>query len=69
MSTQPRTKASETPIVNEVIPVIGTQTQTEEQIRARAYQLYEQRGMKPGHELEDWLQAEAELVAPSKAAA
>jgi hypothetical protein len=34
----------------------------EEQIRRRAYQLYERRGREHGHEVEDWLQAEAELA-------
>jgi hypothetical protein len=35
----------------------------EEQIRRRAYELYERRGRQVGHETEDWLQAEAELAA------
>jgi hypothetical protein len=35
---------------------------TEEQIRARAYQLYQARGCQPGHETDDWLQAEYELM-------
>ena len=34
---------------------------TEEQIRARAYQVYLARGAQPGHERDDWLQAEFEL--------
>jgi len=34
----------------------------EEKIRVRAYELYEQRGMIDGHALDDWLQAEAEIV-------
>ena len=34
----------------------------EEIIRARAYQLYEQRGREDGHELDDWLQAETEVM-------
>ena len=34
----------------------------EEQIRRRAYQLYERRGCEHGHEVEDWLAAEAELA-------
>jgi len=34
----------------------------QEQIRRRAYELYEQRGREDGHECEDWLQAEAELL-------
>jgi len=29
-------------------------------IRARAYQLFEDRGRQPGRELDDWLQAERE---------
>ena len=33
----------------------------QEQIRLRAYALYEQRG-REGFELEDWLQAESELT-------
>ena len=33
----------------------------EQQIRNRAYQLYEERGQEDGHELEDWLRAEAEI--------
>ena len=34
----------------------------ETQIRNRAYQIYEDRGLIEGHELEDWLQAEAEIM-------
>src|ERR1035441_2257025 len=34
----------------------------EERIRVRAYQLYEQRGKRDDHALDDWLQAEAELT-------
>lgn len=33
----------------------------QEQIRQRAYGLYEKRGTQPGHDLDDWLEAEAEL--------
>jgi hypothetical protein len=36
--------------------------QSEERIRVRAYQLYEQRGKRSGGALDDWLQAEAELT-------
>jgi hypothetical protein len=35
----------------------------EEQIRRRAYELYEQRGRTPGFEHEDWLRAEHEIRA------
>ena len=40
----------------------GSLEVTEEIIRKRAYQLFEQRGYEPGHELDDWLQAEAEVM-------
>ena len=41
---------------------------TEEAIRMRAYELYEQRGCEPGHELDDWLQAEAEIMGKKRRA-
>lgn len=34
----------------------------EEEIRVRAYLLYEERGYTPGHEDEDWLVAEREIL-------
>jgi len=34
----------------------------EEQIRTRAYALYEARGREEGHDLENWLEAEAEIT-------
>ena len=34
-----------------------------ERIRQRAYELYEARGREVGHEIDDWLQAEAEIEA------
>jgi hypothetical protein len=37
-------------------------TSLEEEIRIRAYQLYEERGYTPGHENEDWLVAEREIL-------
>ncbi len=33
----------------------------EHQIRVRAYELYEARGRKHGHELDDWLRAKEEI--------
>ncbi len=32
-----------------------------DEIRLRAYELYEHRGRQDGHDLEDWLQSEAEV--------
>jgi hypothetical protein len=34
-----------------------------QQIELRAYELYEQRGREDGHDVEDWLQAQAEVSA------
>jgi len=34
---------------------------TEEEIRQRAYEIFLARGSAPGHDLDDWLQAEGEL--------
>jgi hypothetical protein len=34
----------------------------EQEIRRRAYEIYLERGEEPGHDLEDWLQAERELA-------
>lgn len=34
----------------------------EEEIRHRAYQFYEERGREDGHDLDDWLRAEAETT-------
>ena len=35
----------------------------EDEIRRRAYELYEQRGYLPGHDYEDWFTAEREVLA------
>lgn len=35
---------------------------SEEQVRARAYEIYRERGGQPGHDLDDWLPAEFELT-------
>lgn len=37
-----------------------------QKIRERAYQLYEQRGRRSGHDVEDWLLAEAEIMGRGK---
>jgi hypothetical protein len=43
--------------------VTKSKPELQEQIRLRAYGLYEQRG-REGHELDDWLQAESEVTQP-----
>ena len=42
---------------------IGTPQDTLEQIRRRAYELFEQRGCQHGFDEQDWLQAESEILA------
>lgn len=44
------------------LPSVPPEPMLEHAIRNRAYELYVQRGMAGGHAMDDWLQAEAELV-------
>ena len=46
---------------------IGEREGFREQITRRAYELYEQRGGEPGHEQEDWLEAERQVRAATPA--
>ena len=39
-----------------------------EQIRIRAYELYEDRGREDGHDMEDWFEAEAEITGRTRTA-
>jgi hypothetical protein len=41
----------------------------EEQIRRRAHELYEARGREDGRDLDDWLQAEVEILGTQQKAA
>jgi len=41
----------------------------EQEIRRRAYVLYEERGREDGHDTDDWLRAEAEVSAKVQTAA
>jgi hypothetical protein len=43
-------------------PATESPVDIQEQVRRRAFELYEQRGSKDGHDLDDWLQAESELA-------
>jgi hypothetical protein len=40
----------------------GDPQELEDQIRERAYELYEARGREDGHDLDDWLLAEEEIM-------
>ena len=39
-------------------------SEREQEIRRRAYEIYLERGEEPGRDLEDWLEAERELASP-----
>jgi hypothetical protein len=43
-------------------PTTGATSDFQEQIRRRAFELYEERGRDDGHDLADWLQAESEAI-------
>ena len=43
-------------------PATVSPVDLQELVRHRAFELYEQRGREDGHDLEDWLQADSELV-------
>jgi DUF2934 family protein len=59
------------PIPTTNAPTERSVADVQEQIRCRAYGLYEQRGREDGHYTEDLLQAESEVIhgAQTKAAA
>ena len=62
---EPAPMAPKGPSVEESLEIyrgrVGVATPTHEQIARRAYELYLERGQKPGNEREDWLAAEKEL--------
>jgi Protein of unknown function (DUF2934) len=57
-------EATASPVINEVNMVM-TSGDLEAEIRRRAFELYMERGCTPGHESEDWLVAEREILARS----
>ncbi len=36
---------------------------SQDRIRERAFEIYERRGSKPGHDLQDWFRAERQILA------
>ena len=44
----------------------GSEVLIEDAIRERAHQLFEERGFEHGHDLDDWLQAEAEIASKKR---
>jgi hypothetical protein len=59
MKAKPRTQTSSRTTSQKVESADGLQ----EQIRRRAYEIYEQRGREDGQDVEDWLQSESEIMA------
>jgi hypothetical protein len=42
--------------------LVSAREHSEDEVRFRAYEIYVSRNREPGHELDDWLQAERELL-------
>jgi hypothetical protein len=55
-------KTSASPTVPMAARTTQSAVEHQEQIRRRAFEIFEQRGREDGHDLEDWLQAESELA-------
>jgi len=55
-------RTATTPRQTSTLAVMKSAPELQDQIRCRAYELYEQRGSSDGHELGDWLQAESEVT-------
>ena len=56
------TQHGHSPILTAKTLAIEPSQNLEEDIRRRAYELYEARGCDDGHDLDDWLRAEAEIT-------
>jgi hypothetical protein len=56
-------EAGSIPLARKSAPANGSSADLEVKIRERAYQLYVERGSTSGHENEDWLRAEREILA------
>jgi hypothetical protein len=55
-------EAGSVPLVRKTSLVSSSSVDLDAQIRERAYELYLERGSTPGHENEDWLRAEREVL-------
>ena len=50
------------PVGSAAAPATALTEDMQHLICERAYQLFEARGREPGHDVEDWLRAEAEIL-------
>jgi hypothetical protein len=67
MSTKPREHRRVEPHAMSATQAEAAETKVadsarHQKIRLRAYEVYLERGEQPGHDLDDWLQAERELT-------
>jgi hypothetical protein len=56
------TRTSATPLLPMETEKTKYYADLEEGVRRRAYELYERRGKEDGHDVDDWLQAESEVI-------
>jgi HSP20 family molecular chaperone IbpA len=56
--------AASQPAVSKIEELFDEASRLSDQIARRAYELYKSRGGDDGHDKEDWLRAEAELLTP-----
>ena len=56
-------RSKETQVTALPVPADGSR---DGRIRARAYELYVERGMEPGNDVADWLQAEQEILSQAQ---
>ena len=59
---KPKLGASSPKVTAAPVQQVPLSTDFREAIRSRAYTIYEQRGRQHGHDIDDWLIAEAEVV-------
>jgi len=59
---KPKSVTSSPKVTAAPVQQVSVSTDSQEAIRSRAYSIYEQRGREHGHDLDDWLIAEAEVV-------
>ena len=66
MVTAKRTRKPKLPLFSKAtaapVQQVSVSTDFQEAIRSRAYSIYEQRGCQHGHDVDDWLIAEAEVA-------
>lgn len=59
---KPKSATSSPKVAAAPVQHVSVSADSQEAIRLRAYSIFEQRGREHGHDLDDWLIAEAEVV-------